>query len=107
MTLLRKRSAAFRVSSDQARLNGLRLIRPHRGRIAVTTTTNQQRREYVTRDRILKLPSDDEVASVTTAETAAHLSDGDEYLDLEQLNQGVRGHPSQPRQRGACFQERL
>ena len=58
--------------------------------MAVTTTTNNQRREYVTRDRILKLLSDEEVARVTTAETAAHLSEGDEYLDLEQLNQGVQ-----------------
>jgi len=33
--------------------------------------------------------SDAEVASVSTAEAAAGLSDGDEYLDLEQPNRGV------------------
>ena len=36
------------------------------------------------------LLSDDEVASVSTAEAAAGLSDGDECLDLEQLDRGVR-----------------
>jgi hypothetical protein len=45
---------------------------------------------YVTRDSVLKLLSDDEVARVSTAETAARLADGDEYLDLEHLDQGVR-----------------
>jgi hypothetical protein len=48
-----------------------------------------QRTEYLTRDRILGLLSDEEVARVSTAESAAHLSDGDEYLDLEQLERGV------------------
>jgi hypothetical protein len=51
---------------------------------------NDNRTEYVTRDVILKLLSDDEVARVSSAETAARLSDGDEYLDLEHLGQGVR-----------------
>lgn len=49
-----------------------------------------QRTEFVTRDRILKLLADDEVAKVSMAETAAHLLVGDEYLDLEQLEQGVQ-----------------
>ena len=48
------------------------------------------RTEYVTRDSILKLLSDDEVGKVSTAETAARLTDGDEYLDLEQLERGVQ-----------------
>jgi hypothetical protein len=52
-----------------------------------------QRSVYLTRDSILKLLSDDEVATVATAETATHLPDGDEYLDLEQLNQGVQRAP--------------
>ena len=51
---------------------------------------NDKRTEYATRDSILQLLSDDEVSSVSTAETAAYLSDGDEYLDLEQLDQGVQ-----------------
>jgi hypothetical protein len=48
------------------------------------------RSEYLTRDRVLKLLSDQEVASVSTAETADRLADGDEYLDLEHLHDGVQ-----------------
>ncbi len=48
------------------------------------------RTEYLTRDSILKLLSDDEIASVSNAETASRLADGDEYLDLEHLDHGVR-----------------
>jgi hypothetical protein len=46
--------------------------------------------DYITRDSVLRLLSDGEVARVSTAETAADLADGDEYLDLEHLDQGVR-----------------
>jgi hypothetical protein len=49
-----------------------------------------QRTEYVTRDTILRLLSDDEIARVSTAETAAHLAKDDEYIDLEVPDQGVR-----------------
>jgi len=48
------------------------------------------RSQYVTRESVLMLLSDDEVAAVATAETAARLADGDEYLDMEQLGQGVQ-----------------
>jgi hypothetical protein len=51
--------------------------------------------EYVLRDQIQKLLSDDENAAVAIAETKTSLADGDEYLDLEHLEQGVlhaRGH---------------
>jgi hypothetical protein len=48
------------------------------------------RSEYVARDSILNLLSDDEVAKVSNAEAATALSDGDEYLDLERLDQGVK-----------------
>lgn len=51
---------------------------------------NDKSRAYITREAILQLLSDDEVANVSTAETAAHLADGDEYLDLEQLDLGVQ-----------------
>lgn len=51
---------------------------------------NETRSEYLTRDRVLKLLSDQEVASVATAETAERLADGDEYLDLERLHEGVQ-----------------
>lgn len=52
-------------------------------------TSQSKMAEYVTRDRILKLLSDDEVAKVSTAETALHLSEGDEYIDLCRLDRGV------------------
>jgi hypothetical protein len=55
-----------------------------------TAMQTQKRTDYVTRDEILKLLSDNEVARVSSAETAGALMDGDEYLDLEQLTQGVR-----------------
>jgi hypothetical protein len=48
------------------------------------------RNEYLTRDSLLKLLSDDEVARVSTAETAARLADGDDYVDLQQLDRGVQ-----------------
>lgn len=51
---------------------------------------NATRNEYLTRDRILNLLSDQEIASVAIAETADRLADGDEYLDLEQLHEGVQ-----------------
>ena len=54
------------------------------------TMKNDLRSDYLTRDSILKVLSDEEVASVSTAETADRLMDGDEYLDLEQLRQGVQ-----------------
>jgi hypothetical protein len=50
---------------------------------------NDERAAYLTRDNILKLLSDNEVAAVSLAETAARLEAGDEYLDLEHLDQGV------------------
>ncbi len=43
-----------------------------------------------TRNNVLKLLSDAEVARVSTAETAATLSPGEEYLDLDHLEEGVR-----------------
>jgi hypothetical protein len=45
---------------------------------------------YLARDRILSLLSDSEVARVSTAESAPRLAPGDEYLDLEALDQGVK-----------------
>jgi hypothetical protein len=48
------------------------------------------RKELVTREAILDMLSDDEVASVCTAETAAKLEDKAEYLDLDQLEKGIQ-----------------
>ena len=50
----------------------------------------ENRTEYVTRDTILRLLSDEEIARVSTAETAAQLKDGDEYVDLRTPDEGVR-----------------
>jgi hypothetical protein len=51
---------------------------------------NEKRSEYFSRDDIMELLSDDEIAKVTTAEAGTSLGAGDEYVDLEQLDQGVR-----------------
>ena len=51
---------------------------------------NNNRTELVARHSILTLLSDDEVSRVSTAETGLALSNGEEYLDLEQLDLGVR-----------------
>ena len=48
------------------------------------------RSPYVTRESVLMLLSDDETAAVATAETATRLPEGDEYLDMGQLEQGVQ-----------------
>jgi hypothetical protein len=47
------------------------------------------RATYLTRDTILKLLSDEEVARISTAENMPALSDGAEFLDLENLDPGV------------------
>jgi hypothetical protein len=44
----------------------------------------------ITRDVILKLLSDDELAKVSSAEDGAAPTEGDEYVDLEALELGVR-----------------
>ena len=51
---------------------------------------SDKKTSLITRDALLKLLSDDEVASVSSAETAGQLADGDEYLDLANLDRGVR-----------------
>jgi hypothetical protein len=51
---------------------------------------NEQRKQPLTRSGILKLLSVEEAASVSDAETAARLGDGDEYLDLRHPERGVR-----------------
>ncbi len=46
--------------------------------------------QHVTREHIMNLLSDDEVGRVSTAEAAAKLSNGDEYIDLARLAEGVQ-----------------
>jgi hypothetical protein len=48
------------------------------------------RSEYQTRDKVMSLLSDSEVATVSNAETAEKLADGDEFVDLTQLGRGVQ-----------------
>jgi hypothetical protein len=51
--------------------------------------TTSARADHVSREAILKLLSDAETAKVSTAEEAA-LSEGGEYVDLENLEAGVQ-----------------
>jgi len=46
--------------------------------------------EDVIRDRILQLLVEGEVDGASVVATAVRLANGDEYLDLEQLQQGVQ-----------------
>lgn len=48
------------------------------------------REEYLSRDAILKLLSDDEIARVSAAAGSTALHDGADYLDLEHLDRGVQ-----------------
>ena len=52
--------------------------------------TNGKRAAQVTGDTILKLLSDEENARVATGAAGARVSEGDEYLDLLHLDQGVQ-----------------
>ncbi|MEQ1719287.1 MAG: hypothetical protein ABL907_25420 [Hyphomicrobium sp.] len=47
------------------------------------------RADFAKREEIMALLSDGEIAKVSSAETAAGLADGAEYLDLEHLELGV------------------
>jgi hypothetical protein len=46
--------------------------------------------DYETRDAILQLLSDDEVARVSTKEGETQLADGEEYIDLAAPDNGIR-----------------
>jgi len=52
--------------------------------------SRDERSTYTARERILELLSDEEVARVSTAEAQVRLEDGDEYVDLERIEEGVR-----------------
>jgi hypothetical protein len=54
------------------------------------TMKNDERDEFFTRESIQRLLSDREVSSVSTAESVLHLVDGEEFIDLEHLERGVR-----------------
>ena len=52
--------------------------------------TVAERAEHIARDTILKLLSDEENAKVSSAEGAAVLAQGEEYVDLERLDRGIQ-----------------
>lgn len=52
--------------------------------------TNAKRIEYTTRDAILNLLSDSEVARLSMREAGPPLNEGEEYVDLERPTQGIR-----------------
>lgn len=49
-----------------------------------------ERTAPITRDSIMTLLADDEVARVSAADTEVTLADGDEYVDLRTPDKGVR-----------------
>jgi hypothetical protein len=51
------------------------------------------RTDVATRDSVLKLLSETELARVSTAESSPPLPEGEEYLDLEHVERGVRRAP--------------
>jgi hypothetical protein len=56
------------------------------------------KKEMITREAILALLSDAEVAKVSRAEDAPRLIEGDEYVDLEHPSNGVHQvHATSPR----------
>jgi hypothetical protein len=60
------------------------------------------KKEAITREAVLLLLSDAEVARVSRAEDEPRLVEGDEYVDLEDLSAGVRQvHATSPRPRKA------
>jgi hypothetical protein len=52
--------------------------------------SQDKRKETITREAILALLSDAEVAKVSRAEDAPRLIEGDQYVDLENLAAGVQ-----------------
>jgi hypothetical protein len=56
-----------------------------------------QMKNALKREAILKLLTDVEVAKVSTAEDAPRLIEGDEYVDLEDLDSGVQLVQATPR----------
>lgn len=52
--------------------------------------TNGSRTNHESRERILGLLSDADIARASTAETTAAPLEGEEFLDLENLRRGVR-----------------
>jgi hypothetical protein len=59
--------------------------------IGLASTGHSSRETHaVNRETVLRLLSDDEVAKVSTAESGTALADGEEFLDLQALDDGVK-----------------
>jgi hypothetical protein len=59
--------------------------------------STQGTKSVLKREAIIKLLTDAEVAKVSTAEGAPRLVEGDEYVDLEDLDSGVQLVQGAPR----------
>jgi len=70
------------------------------------TTRKRSNAGYVIRGSILELLSDEESAPMSIPETAIQLADGDEYLDLAQLERGVRRAVARPTPMGRVLPRR-
>lgn len=57
---------------------------------AETATHDAKRADYITREGILALLEGDELARVSAMESSPRLANGEEYIDLLQLTEGVR-----------------
>lgn len=76
----------------EAMVNHARSVLSESGAVRVEThaLVKNSRAELISRQSVLLLLNDQEVAKVSNAESGKHLSDGDEYLDLEHLGLGVQ-----------------
>jgi thiamine biosynthesis protein ThiC len=62
-----------------------------------TTTRTNAMNDTLTREQIMGLLTDEEVAKVSTAEGAPRLIEGDEYVDLEDVRAGIQQVQATPR----------
>jgi hypothetical protein len=62
-----------------------------------TKTNVDAMNDTLTRERIVGLLTDEEVAKVGTAEGAPRLIEGDEYVDLEDVRAGIQQVQAEPR----------
>ena len=59
------------------------------------------------REAIIELLSDDEVSKVSTAETAARLDEGDEFVDLDGLSHGIQRADGVPVHMGSVLARKV
>lgn len=52
--------------------------------------TDHKRADLVTKENLMKLLSDTEVANVSNTEKALGLNNGDEFIDLEHIKKGIQ-----------------